>query len=180
VNPIRRFYFVSTLLHVHIRTALYGTSSFSISTLHAKINLAQNSDRVWQTFRETVTLRDQFLCQRPHWLSDEETNLEESQELRTEAVGARDDIWADLIGLAEVLSDKASLPHEDRKPTMSAIGGDIRLCEGLDDGKENIKIFIDMEFLAEYHDRKAPASAKTMLRVFRRFLKGNAYEFWCS
>jgi len=64
---------------------------------------------------------------------------------------------------------------------MSAIGRDIRPFEGLNDGKENIKIFIDdVEFLAECQDRKAPASTKTMLRVFRRFLKGDAYEFWCS
>jgi len=64
---------------------------------------------------------------------------------------------------------------------MSAVGRDICLFEGLNDGKENNKIFIDdVEFLAECHDRKAPASTKTILRVFRRFLKGDTYEFWCS
>jgi len=61
---------------------------------------------------------------------------------------------------------------------MSAIGGDIRPFERLNNGKENIKIFIDdVEFLAECHDRKAPASTKMILRVFRHFLKGDAYEF---
>jgi len=95
-----------------------------------------------------------------------------------------------LSRLAEILSDKSSSSLEaetqseasdpsDEKPTaarsgkMSAVGGDIRPFEGLNDGEENIKIFIDdVEFLAECHDRKAPASTKTMLRVFRRFLKG--------
>jgi len=61
------------------------------------------------------------------------------------------------------------------------LGGDIRLFKGLNGDKENIKIFIDdMKFLTECHDGKAPASAKTILRVFHRFLKGDAHEFWCS
>jgi len=102
-----------------------------------------------------------------------------------------------LSRLAEILSGKSSSSLQaetqseasdpsDKKPTaarsgkMSAVGGDIRPFERLNDGKENIKIFIDhVEFLVECHDRKAPASTKTMLRVFRHFLKGDAYEFWC-
>jgi len=150
---------------------------------------------VWQTFRETIARRDQLLYQRPRWLTDEETSL--TQVVGTEPVEVKDDIWTDLSRLAEILSDKSSSSLEaetqseasdpSEKPTaarsgkMSAVGGDIRPFEGLNDGKENIKIFLDdVEFLAECHDGKAPASTKTMLRVFRRFLKGDAYEFWCS
>ena len=55
------------------------------------------------------------------------------------------------------------------------------MFEGPNDGKKNIKIFLDdVEFMAECHDGKEVVSTKTMLRVCPRFLKGDAYKLCCS
>ena len=52
---------------------------------------------------------------------------------------------------------------------------------GTGDGKEHVKYFIDdVEFAAETHEGREPASAKTMIRIFRQHLEEDAYEYWCS
>ena len=57
----------------------------------------------------------------------------------------------------------------------------VKAFRGTGDGKENVKYFIDdVEFAAETHEGKEPASAKTMIRIFRQHLEEDAYEYWCS